>query len=134
MDQRIYRFFTGYGYGFAFLGILLIFSFSYISKQTDTSGIAVSGDKTRLICDPAIKIYKGENAADFLKNGLLKYEGISFKSMICTVDKLYDGTETDQKAVLNFVDKKLSFWPVRRKDIEAYFLQKVRTQNSQDQG
>lgn len=127
IHSKIYRFFISYGYALAFIGLMCIWAAYNITVETDTSGIIVSDNKTELTCAQDIHIYNGKNAADFLQQ-LSEYEGMAFKCMICTVDALYDGSEEDKQAIRHFVDKKLSFWPFRRKDIEDYFLRKIQTE------
>ena len=128
--NKTYRFFTGYGYALACIALICILVIYNITVETDTSGIIVSDSKTELICAQDIQIYKGKNADDFLYR-LSEYEEMTFKRMICTVDALYDGSTKDKKAIRHFVDKKLSFWPFHRKDIEDYLLRKIQTAKAQ---
>ncbi len=126
LHKRLYHFCTSYRYAVFFIALILSFSGYSILSQTNTSGIRILNNGTTMACDDRITIYKAENATSFINN-LSQYQDVSFKHMICTVDRVYDGSPEDQATLLHFVKNKISFWPLFRKDISEYFIKKIKS-------
>jgi|MDSW01.1.fsa_nt_gb hypothetical protein len=129
IHTTLFRAFTGYGYAVAIVLLIGVSAVFYVTSETNSSGIVVSENRSELTCAANIHIYTAENAADFLEH-LSDYEDMTFQRMICTVNNVYDGSADDKQAVQLFIKQKLSFWPLRRKDIETYFRNKIRNENT----
>lgn len=126
MHNLLFRYFTSYKYPLTIIAIVCITSFIIVNNETNTSGIVVS--EQSLLCDDSIEIQNAENAENFLEN-LADYNRPSIQSIICTVDKAYNGSEDDKQAVQKFIQTKLSSWPMQRSDIKDYFVQKISSTN-----
>ena len=124
MHKKLYKFFTGYGYAVLFIIIAMSLTAHNMFKDTNTSGIIVSTNKSELICDNNIKILNITSIDHFFRD-FHKIESISLSSQICSFDKAFQNTPLDRAHLFKFSEKVLNLWTINRPDIVNHFHRKL---------
>lgn len=109
-------------YTYIFIFLFFIAAIIRIYHYSSTRGVSINDDY--MICSPNIKIYHAESAKSFLENNVDIVLDSSMSSIICTLDKVQNGTGEDIDISISFIKKNLSTWPFDRKDIVIYFENK----------
>lgn len=126
---QLYNFYIRYG-----IALIFVFGFTFgalyhVKNQTDTSRIFFEPSTNVMICDPSIKTAHVENIKMFYTQA---DHTLSLRSMICTFDTIFDGSDDDRAYLFGFVTYELDSRRVSRPDIVQYFYKRIVESNSDD--
>ncbi|MEM6781018.1 MAG: hypothetical protein AAF569_04060 [Pseudomonadota bacterium] len=129
--MKISKFINQYWIFLLLISLVAWVKISHIFIYANTFGITVSKNYESLVCDESIEPINSLSIDTFLKKDRHNYK-TNFKTDICTMDKIFDGSDTDRSILFSYSDNIYEFWTVGRWDIAQYFYRKIIESNPDD--